>query len=275
MKQTLTTEQIIQKIPALKVWEKNPDIVFQLYNELTPRTGLADVVEGDYIQGADVLVAKIMSTNSYIGCPICYTKTKDGIEEGISYECPNAKCQMQRVATKLSKWKLLAGDMDGVKVVLDFPPFGFKITDGKDYIAKVVNIKGKVTAIQEEKREGVSIRIPVILVRDMKVLSDIRDTTLPTVAEATPIPPQPQEPSSPIPPPPSPLQGIPDDKLNKFSLWMSFQGKPIVEAQLVAYVENNLKLTMADVLPLLDKTFQDATQTAFYTLKSKPKSSVI
>lgn len=264
----LTIEEIIQKIPALKVWAKNPDIVFQLYSELNPRNNLTDVAEGDYLQGADVLVSKVMSANSYIGCPVCYTKTKDGVEEGVSYECGNAKCNTQRVATKLSKWKLLAGDMDGTKVVLDFPPFGFKIVDGKDYIAKVVNIKGKVTTIQEEKKDGQTIRIPVILVRDMKVLSDIRDTPLPTVAEGASVPTEPPTPVSPIPPPPSPPTGLPEDKLKTFNLWMTFQAKPIIEAQLVSYVENNLKLKLTDVLPLLDKTFQDATQTTLYTLKS-------
>ena len=269
-------EEIIKKIPALKIYEANPDIVRQLYEELNPRRDLSEVGQGDYINGADVLVVRVLGTNSYTGCPVCFTKVKGDIEEGVSFSCPNtARCNGdQRVASKLTKWTLLAGDPT-TKVILDFPPFAFKIDDGASYIGKVVNVKGKVTEIREEKVSGVvKGKTPVIMVRDMKVVSDIR-------APATEVPIDKVEEAAPImkgtvttqnvfnaPPPIPAAPTIAPEKLKALDLWFKFQSGPVTEAQVVSYVTNNLKLTMDEVLPFMNKSWSDSAKATIYTLKT-------
>ncbi len=274
----LTTEEIISKIPALKIYASNPDIVAQLYEELNPKRDLAGLQEGDYVNGADVLVVRVLGTSSYIGCPVCYTKKGD-VEEGVSFECSNARCNNQRVATKLTKWTLLAGD-ETTKAILDFPPFAYKIDDGSKYVAKVVNIRGKVTGMREQKVDGATkAKTPVIMVRDMKVVSDIRDeqpdASLETKQEAPNIE-KVASTSSVFPTPsspPSPSEitlSIGEAKQKAFTLWMSFQSGPVAETQLLAYLSNNLKATLEDVLPLLEFSYADNLKANVYKLKTRP-----
>jgi hypothetical protein len=264
----ISIDEIIAKIPALKIYAANPDIVKQLYDELNPKRNLSELVEGDFVNGADVLIVRVLGNSSYIGCPVCYTK-QGNVAEGVSFECPNAKCGNQRVATKLVKWTLLAGD-ENTKAVLDFPPFAFKIDDGAKYLAKVVNIRGKVTGMREERSNGtVKTKTPVIMVREMKVISDIRDEPEPERLETTSRTAMTNNVFNPPTPAVSttPASILPEAKIKAFSLWMSFQTTPVTEAQLTTYLTNNLKATLPDVLPLLDVSFVDSQNTNIYSLK--------
>jgi hypothetical protein len=269
-----TIEEILRKYPPLKRFETNPDVVRQLYAELNPKRNLSDLEEGDYVNGVDVLIARVISTSSYLGCPVCYRK-KEGVDEGTSFDCTDVKCNTQRVATRLTKWTLLGGD-EMTKAILDFPPFAYKLEDGNQYVAKVVNIKGRVQKLTDQKENGKVVgKTPVIMVRDMKVVSDIRDAGTEPMektaeAESIPVTMAKAPPSPPIPPTPKPeVCTIPEPKLRAFNTWMGIM-KTVTEAQLKSHVEGNLKLKMEDVLPLVSKTFLDSTQQTVYTLKPEP-----
>jgi hypothetical protein len=239
-----TVEEIIKEIPALKAYATNPDVVKQLYKELNPREGLGDLQEGDYVDGADVLLVKVVSTSSYVGCPQCYKKME--VEEGVSVVCNGDRCHgEQRVATRLHKWTMLGGDPT-TKVILEFPPFGYKLDDGSKYIAKVVNIKGRVSGVREQKTDGVKHKVPIILVRDMTVISDVRDSLDAPKAEPTPK-------AAPPLPSATPTSNLPKEKVEAFKTWLRIVGKPVTEEQVKNYVKNNLKGALEDVLPLLKK----------------------
>jgi hypothetical protein len=138
---------------------------------------------------------------------------------------------------------MLGGDPT-TKVILEFPPFGYKLDDGAKYIAKVVNIKGRVSGVREQKTDGVKHKVPIILVRDMKVISDIRGPEAPK--ESTPE-------AAPTPSPPTPTSNLPAEKVAAFKTWLRIVGKPVSEEQVKNYVKNNLKGALEDVLPLLKK----------------------
>jgi hypothetical protein len=273
-----TIEEMLRKYPALKRFESNPDAVRQLFAELNPKKSLSDLGEGDYVNGIDVLIVRVIGTSYYVGCPVCYRK-KEGVEIGTSFDCTDVKCHTQRVATKLTKWTLLGGD-EKTKAILDFPPFAYKIEDGNEYLAKVVNIKGRVQKMTDQKQNGQVVgKTPVIMVRDMTVVSDIRDAeveplaeiiTKSTLAEAAQIPltPTATAPTQASPPAP-PVPTIPEAKLKAFNTWMTIM-KTVTDAQLKNHVENNLKLKLDDVLPLVDKHFLDNNQTTVFTLRPEP-----
>ena len=273
----LTIEEILKKVPALKRYEGNPEAIRTVYAELNPKKDLSGLIEGEFVNGAEVLIVRILNESFYIGCPTCFTK-KDGMEEGVVFDCPSQRCNTQRVATKLPRWSILAGD-ETTKAILDFPPFGYKLTDGNALIGKVVAIKGNVTALRDQKVKGeVKGQTPVIMVRDLKVVSDIRDSvpetigeriTKSTLAEAAkfPLGEGPEGLPNPLV---SPNIGmIPAPKLTALQTWMNAVGKgnPVAEDQVKMYVENNLKLTFADVLPLLDKSHSDQENKTLYALK--------
>ncbi len=275
---TKTIEEILKEVPALKRYEGNPEAIRTVYAELNPKKDLSGLTEGEFVNGAEVLVVRVMNESFYIGCPTCFTK-KDGMEEGVTFECPSDRCKVQRVATKLPRWSMLAGD-ETTKAILDFPPFGYKLTDGNALVGKVVAIKGNVTALRDQKVKGeVKGKTPVIMVRDLKVVSDIRDSvpeetigeriTKSTLAEAAKLPTPLGEGPEGLPNPPvSPNTGtIPAPKLKALQTWMTVQGKPVEETQVKMYVENNLKLTFAEVLPLLDKSHSDQENKTLYALK--------
>jgi hypothetical protein len=268
---TLTIEEILKKVPALKRYEGNPEAIRTVYAKLNPKKDLSGLVEGEFVNGAEVLIVGVMNESFYIGCPTCFTK-KDGMEEGVAFDCPSDRCKVQRVATKLPRWSMLAGD-ETTKAILDFPPFGFKLTDGNALVAKVVSIKGNVTALRDQKVNGeVKGKTPVIMVRDLKIVSDIRDGL---GAEPGPVAKVEKEPL-PTPlgegpeglpnPSVSPATSVAAPKLKAFQTWMAVQNKPIFENEVKMYVENNLKLKLEDVLPLLDKRYTDS-QGILYTLK--------
>lgn len=263
----ITTEEIIAKIPGLKMYASNPDLLRKLYDDLNPKKDLKGLKEGDFVNGADVLVAGILSTSSYIGCPVCYSGRKD-VPEGVSFECKNAKCNQQRVAVRFNKCQLLAGDPT-TKIILDFPPFSnYKLDDGRKLLAKVVTIRGRVTKMKQDIVNGeVKGDTPVVSVKDLAIVSDVRDNgeAVPEPA-STPATPPPTAPSSP-PSPPSPITNIPEAKLKNFKTFMRVMAKATTESQLKAYVEGTLKLKLEDVLPLLDKTHLDSQNTDVYKLK--------
>jgi hypothetical protein len=276
----ISIEEMLRKYPPLARFKDNPDAVRQLYAELNPKRKLSELDIGDYVNGMDVLITKVIGTSYYVGCPVCFYK-KEGVEIGTSFDCTNIKCNTQRVATKLVKWTLQGGD-ETTKAILDFPAFAFRLDDGNKYLAKVVNISGKVQKLTDQKQDGKVVgKTPIIMVRDMKVVSDIRDPetdtlatqiTKSTLAEAVEIPlgegPKglPTPPVSPVTPP---ISTIPETKLKAFNTWMTIM-KTVTEAQLKNHVESNLKLKLDDVLPLVDKHFQDSTQTTVYTLRPEP-----
>ena len=274
----LTIEEILKKVPALKRYEGNPEAIRTVYAELNPKKDLSGLAEGEFVNGAEVLVTKVLNESFYIGCPTCYTK-KDGMEEGVTFNCTSQRCNTERVTAKLPRWSILAGD-ETTKAILDFPPFGFKLTDGNALIGKVVTIKGSVTALRDQKVKGeVKGKTPVIMVRDLKVVSDIRDgvidstavaITKSTLAEAAKLPMPLGEGPEGLPNPPTvPATSIPASKLMAFQTWMNAvgKGKPVAEDQVKMYVENNLKLKFGDVLPLLDKSHSDQEDKNLYTLK--------
>jgi hypothetical protein len=275
---TKTIEEILKEVPALKRYEGNPEAIRTVYAELNPKKDLSGLTDGEFVNGAEVLIVRVLNESYYIGCPTCFTK-KDGMEEGVAFDCPSDRCKVQRVATKLPRWSILAGD-ETTKAILDFPPFGFKLTDGNALIGKVVAIKGNVTALRDQKVKGeVKSKTPVIMVRDLKVVSDIRDSvpetmaeqiTKSTLAEAAKVPPAPlgEGPEGLPNPPVSPNTGmIPAPKLATLRTWMTAIGKPVAEDQVKMYVENNLKLAFGDVLPLLDKSHSDQENKTLYALK--------
>jgi hypothetical protein len=267
-----------------------------MYDQMKPKRNLTDIAKGDWVNGAEVLVIKVMGTSGYVGCPNCFTK-KEGVEEGISYQCTTGKCAgAQRVATKLIKWVLLGSD-ESTKVILDFPPFGYKLEDGETLKAKVVSIKGRVQEPRQNKDKTGKVvgTTPVIMVKDLKVVSDIRDGTAAAASGAAlPSPPapadrQPTPAPSPVTPPPAVARTAPSasapapttsilateiapEKLNAFSLWMTFRtengAKPVPEAQLKSYVENNLKIHFEAFVPYLEQVHTDS-QGELYRLKAK------
>lgn len=286
---TTSLEQIYTEFPALK-GHYPEDVVRMMYEQMKPKRSLTDVTKGDWVDGAEVLVVKVMGTSGYVGCPNCYTK-HEGVDEGISYECKSTKCQgAQRVATRLTKWVLLGSD-NTTKVILDFPPFGYKLGDGNNLIAKVVSIRGRAQDPRENKdrKTGVvSGTTPVIQVKDLKILSDIRDGTatpvpLPAVAPKAAQPKQPTL-TPPAPPPASAAKtpsasapvvtttDISAEKMSAFGLWMTFRtengAKPVPEAQLKAYVENNLHIAFDSFKPYLDQIHTDS-QGEVYRMKAK------
>ena len=276
-----TIEEILREIPALIKYKDNPEILRTLYAELNPKRDLSGLTEGEFVNGADVLVVKVLSTNYYVGCPECFSK-KEGVDIGTSYNCTNSKCNTQRVATKLVKWTLLGGDST-TKVILDFPPFGFRLEDGNALLAKVINIKGKVTALRDQRTDGkVTGKTPVIMVRDMRILSDVRDVGTDSIEAAVAQVGEGTQPpvtktlttTEAMPAPPSqPTPTLPDAKLKVFRTWMSVMSANagiVTEAQLKAYAENNLKVKLEDVLPYVNKQFRDQTQQTFYTLIPEP-----
>jgi hypothetical protein len=269
---TLTVEEILKKVPALKRYEGNPEAIRQVYAELNPKKDLSGLTDGEFVNGAEVLIVRVLNESYYIGCPTCFTK-KDGMEEGVTFKCPSQRCNTERVTAKLPRWSILAGD-ETTKAILDFPPFGFKLTDGNALVGKVVSIKGNVTALRDQKVNGeVKGKTPVIMVRDLKIVSDIRDGL---GAEPGPVAKAEKEP---LPAPlgegpdglPNPLTlpatSIAAPKLKALQTWMTVQGKPVAEDQVKMYVENNLKLKFGDVLPLLDKSHSDQEDKNLYTLK--------
>jgi hypothetical protein len=283
---TTTIEQIYAEFPALKRWPE--DVAKQMYDQMHPKKNLADIQKGDWIQDAEVLVIRVMGTSGYIGCPSCFTK-REGVEAGISFPCNNTRCAgAQRVATRLTKWVLLGSD-ETTKVVLDFPPFGYKLENGEDLVAKVCAIRGRVQdpRQQKERKTGkVLSEMPVIMVKDLRVVSDIRDvgvgspgtavskpvsspTTSPT--PSTPTTPSPPTPVVPAAAKPSVSTEISPDKLNAFSLWMTFRtengAKPVAESQVKTYVENNLHTAFEAFLPYLEKIHIDSQGIDAYRLK--------
>lgn len=283
---TTSIEQIDKEFPALA---KYPDEVKrQMYDQMKPKRNFTDISKGDWVNDAEVLVIKVMGTSSYVGCPNCYTK-KEGVEEGISYQCTTPKCNggTQRVATRLTKWVLLGSD-ETTKVILDFPPFGYKLEDGETLKAKVVSIKGRVQEprVTKDKTGKVLGTTPVIMVKDLKVVSDIRDGTpiqpTPKPSLTTPSPaavataPSASAPvSAPTPTSASTTSlstEIPAEKLNAFSLWMTFRtengAKPVPEAQLKSYTENNLHISFEAFKPYLEQVHTDS-QGELYRLKAK------
>lgn len=285
---TTAIDQILAEFPALRKYPD--DVIQQMYSQMKPKRNLTDIAKGDWVNDAEVLVIKVMGTSSYVGCPNCYTK-KEGVEEGISYQCTTAKCGgAQRVATRLTKWVLLGSD-ETTKVILDFPPFGFKLEDGTTLEAKVVSIKGRVQDPRENKDRKTGKVLgttPVIMVKDLKVVSDIRDGTpiqpTPKPSPTTPPPaaaaktpsvsaPTLTSPPASTPTPTTPLSTeIPAEKLNAFSLWMTFRTengtKPVPEAQLKSYVENNLHISFEAFKPYLEQVHTDS-QGELYKLKAK------
>ncbi len=268
---TKSIEEILKEVPALKRYEGNPEAIRTVYAELNPKKDLSGLVEGEFVNGAEVLLVRVLNESYYIGCPTCFTK-KDGMEEGVAFDCPSDRCKVQRVATKLPRWSILAGD-ETTKAILDFPPFGFKLTDGNALIGKVVAIKGSVTALREQKVKGeVKGKTPVIMVRDLKVVSDIRDglgtpNDPRATAKVEPDVPLGEGPEGLPNPPVSSATSIAAPKLTTLRTWMTAIGKPVAEDQLKMYVENNLKLAFGDVLPLLDKSHSDQEDKTLYTLK--------
>lgn len=286
---TTSIEQIYTEFPALKAKHYSEDVVRMMYDQMKPRHDLRDIVKGDWVDGAEVLVVRVMGTSGYVGCPNCYTK-KEGVEEGISYQCNTTKCSgAQRVATRLTKWVLLGSD-EATKVILDFPPFGYKLSDGASLIAKVVSIRGRAQDPRENKDRKTGKVLgttPVIQVKDLKVLSDIRDGAPGMATQPTPSAPAPVAKPAPTPslstpaaqyvptPSASPTAlstEIPAEKLNAFSLWMTFRtengAKPVVEAQLKNYVENNLHISFEAFMPYLEQIHTDSTGNV-YRLKAK------
>jgi len=83
----LTIEEILKKVPALKRYEGNPEAIRTVYAELNPKKDLSGLIEGEFVNGAEVLIVRILNESFYIGCPTCFTK-KDGMEEGVVFDCP-------------------------------------------------------------------------------------------------------------------------------------------------------------------------------------------
>jgi len=278
---TTSVEEIRKQYPALVKFPD--DVVRQMYDQMNPKRDLSDLNKGDWVNGAEVLVIKVLGTSSYVGCPFCFTK-KEGVEAGISYECTTAKCAgQQRVATRLTKWTLLGSDTT-TKVILDFPPFGYKLEDGESLTAKVVSVKGRVQDPRENKDRKTGKVLgttPVIQVKDLSIVSDIRDAGANSLEAALPKPqtPEQREPIPPIPSPPTPVAKattapveVSADKLNAFTLWMTFRtengSKPVPEATLKTYVENNLKIPFESFQPYLEGIHTDSQGTV-YRLKAR------
>lgn len=274
---TQTLEQIYTAYPALRKYPE--EVARQMYQQMNPIRTLSDIQKGDWVSDADVLVIRVLGTSAYVGCPNCFTK-KEGVEAGISYDCKSTKCgNTQRIAIVLNKWTLLGSD-ETTKVILDFPPFGYKLQDGETLVAKVVSIRGRVQDPRENKDKTgkVTGTTPVIMVKELKILSDIRDAGAGSL-EATARP-APTSPSTPTPTPAinatvprTPTNTIlSPEKLNGFNLWMTFRtengSKPVAETQLKTYIENNLHLTLPDFLPYLDAV-RDSAGGNLYKLKAK------
>lgn len=238
-------EDIFKEFPGLRAYEKQEAVVRQMYARLHPRTGLEGIQVDENVNGESVLLVDIINESNYVGCPSCYTR--QDLEEGIVFTCNTGEKKIngcrkeQRVATRLFKTKMLGSDPT-TKVILDFPPFGFKLTDPAQYLAKVVNIKGKVTEIDKNN-------IPIIRVKDMKVISDIRanNTKLSTsVAQVAEAPPTPVVPT------------IPEEKKKALLLWIKAV-KPTSEEQIKNHVINNLKLNWDVVRPIVAEATGEET----------------
>jgi hypothetical protein len=277
---TIAIEQIYAEYPALKKFPE--DVARIMYDQMHPKKTLAGIQKGDWIQDAEVLVVRVLGTSNYVGCPTCYNKAEN-IAEGLSFPCTHPpRCNGdQRIATRLFKWVLLGSD-ETTKVVLDFPPFGYKLENGEDLLCKMVQVRGRVQdprQNKERKTGKVLSEMPVLQVKSLKILSDIRDGTpaetlipkaAPSTMEATqPAPTKPSvatatAPAKPAPTPsaPAPTGEVTADKLNAFSLWMTFRtengAKPVQETQVKTYVENNLHIPFAAFEPYIEKIHTDS-----------------
>jgi hypothetical protein len=235
----ITIEDIFKEFPGLKTYEKQPDVVRQMYARLHPKVGLEGLQVGEAVNGESILLVDIINESSYVGCPICYGRAD--VDEGIVFTCKtggkrtNGCHDEQRVATRLFKTKM-AGSDPSTKVILDFPPFGYKIVDPAQYLGKVVNVKGRVTEMDKSN-------IPIIRVLDMKVVSDIRatETKLPATPQVVSV----EVPAKPAPP------AVPEEKKKALILWIKAV-KPTTEEQIKNHVVNNLKLKWEDAKPIVE-----------------------
>lgn len=262
---TPSIEEILRKYPALKPFAANEDAVRQLYETMNPKRDIKDFTKDDQVKDIEVLIVRVIGNSYYIGCPNCFKKLN--IDEGISVVCQSDRCKgEQRVGTKLYKWTLLAGDAS-TKVILEFPPFGFKMTNGEEYVAKVVKVTGRVgePRVRKNKETGeVESTTPTITVRDMRVVSDIRDTGVGSL-DAVSEPMSPSPPPAPTPPTPN----LPAEKVAGFKTWVTVitqnGKKPVPEAQIKAYVETRLGLKFEDLTSYLKKEEHEDGTTS-YTL---------